>query len=184
VPACPPPASSDPSRPDRVAVIGALLFVTATVAAPPGCYPPPVAAAIAEPFSAPACNWCPGNRGVDYLVQPGTPVTALADGTVSFAGSVAGVRWVVVAHDDGLRSSYGPMAGITVARDQHVTARQILGTSQAQLHLGLRRGDDYLDPAPYLAQWIGRPRLVPTDGTPARPAPPAVLRCATGPIGR
>ena len=45
------------------------------------------------------------------------------------------------------------------------------------LHLGVRQGDDYLDPEPMLGETVGVPRLVPTDGGPAAPAPPTTLRC-------
>src|SRR5690349_13785767 len=44
---------------------------------PPGpVYHPPVEAPIIDRFRPPACSWCPGNRGIDYAVAPGTPVRA------------------------------------------------------------------------------------------------------------
>ena len=49
------------------------------------------------PFRAPACAYCPGNRGLEYDAAVGSPVRAAAAGTVTFAGVVAGVRYVVVA---------------------------------------------------------------------------------------
>ncbi len=59
-----------------------------------------------------------------------------------------------------------------------VAARSVVGTTDGHFHFGLRDGDVYLDPAPYLGRLVGRPRLVPTDGTAARPAPPhAAMRC-------
>ena len=42
---------------------------------------------------------------------------------------------------------------------------------------GSASGSDYVDPAPFLGERRGRPRLVPVDGRAARPAPPARWRC-------
>ena len=55
--------------------------------------------------------------------------------------------------------------------------QQMVVRGPGHLHFGLRDGDVYLDPAPYLGRLVGRPRLVPDDGTVARPAPPPRLRC-------
>jgi len=161
-----------------------LQFALVSSLATPGCYPPPVADPIVEHFRAPACTWCPGNRGVDYAVQPGTWVHSLASGIVTFAGAVAGSRWVVVAHDDGLRSSFGELDTVLVTVGDRVTAGRVLGTTGARLHLGLRDGDTYLDPEPHLARRFDRVRLVPTDGSPARPGPPPQFHCPTWPIAR
>lgn len=130
----------------------------------PAVYTAPVDAAVADPFRRPACTWCPGNRGLEYATAEGTPVTAAGAGIVSFAGTVAGVRWVVVDHPDGLRTSYGHLAGLAVTLGERVAARQPVGSSTARLHFGVRRGDDYLDPAPLLVGGAPVPRLVPSGG--------------------
>lgn len=145
----------------------------------PACWPPPVAAPVAEPFRAPACGWCPGHRGVGYSLAPGTLVRAVAPGTVSFAGSVAGLRYVVVTHPDGVRVTYGQLQQLLVAAGAIVVAGQPVGSSSSWLHLGVRRGAVYLDPASFLGRWQGRPRLVPVDG-PARAGPPPRLVCPAG----
>ena len=103
-----------PGRP-RVVALGAVLAVALAVvqpagAAAAGCLRPPVAAPIADHFRDPPCPWCAGNRGLQYAVAAGTPVRAAAAGTVTFAGLVAGVRYVVLAHADGLRATYGGLA--------------------------------------------------------------------------
>ena len=63
------------------------------------------------------------------------------------AGPVAGTRWVTVLHPDGLRSSVGPLATVEVAAGRHVTRGDRLASAAGLLHLGVRRGEQYLDPA-------------------------------------
>jgi murein DD-endopeptidase MepM/ murein hydrolase activator NlpD len=141
------------------------------------CYLPPVDAPVVDPFREPACSWCPGNRGIEYGPQPGQPVIAAAAGVVTFAGVVVGVRYVVVEHIDGLRMTYGKLASTTLDEGDRVLQGQRIGTTTDDFFLGLRRGDEYLDPAPYLGQLRWRTRLVPTDGSPGRPAGPPRLVC-------
>ncbi len=173
-----------PGRP-RVVALGAVLAVVLAVlqpagAAAAGCLRPPVVAPIADRFRDPPCPWCAGNRGLQYAVAAGTPVRAAAAGTVTFAGLVAGVRYVVLAHADGLRATYGGLASSPRSVGDRVPAGAVVGTSGAGLHFGIRRGDVYLDPEPMLGELRRRPRLVPIDGTAPRPAPPPVLRCRAG----
>jgi murein DD-endopeptidase MepM/ murein hydrolase activator NlpD len=141
------------------------------------CLPPPVTAPISEPYVAPACEYCAGHRGVGFEVPAGTPVTAVDGGTVTFAGGVAGVRYVVVQHADGRRATYGLLRAVSVRQGQQVQRSQTLGFSSTRVHFGLRDGDRYLDPTPELGRWLSRPRLVPLDGTRRRASPPARLVC-------
>ncbi len=147
-----------------------------TDAAPP-CWFPPVVAAVSDPFRAPPCTWCAGNRGIEYRVTADTVVRAAASGRVVFAGTVVDVRYVVVQLSNGWRHTYGRLAAATVELGDVVLANEVVGTASATLFFGLRIGDDYADPAPYIGVARRRPRLVPLDGTPARPAPPTQLRC-------
>jgi murein DD-endopeptidase MepM/ murein hydrolase activator NlpD len=97
---------------------------------------------------------------------------------VSFAGSVAGTRYVVVEHATGLRTTYGRLATIVVAAGSRVSAGSIIGTTADRFFFGVRRGDTYVDPTRYLVQLHRRPRLVPTDGSPRLPDRSAVYSCA------
>jgi murein DD-endopeptidase MepM/ murein hydrolase activator NlpD len=152
-----------------------LVFLAAAAALVPStdCYRPPVMAPIVEHFEAPVCRWCPGNRGLDYATRPGEPVRAAASGRVTFAGLVAGRRWVTIAHRDGLRTSYGPLAAVAVRAGADVTSGQALGRAAGPLHFGVRRGDVYVDPETVLGAAVRlRPRLVPLHGAaPPRPLP-------------
>lgn len=156
-------------------ILGALLLAIA----PLTCMPPPIDAPVVDPFRGPACTWCPGNRGVEYQPGTGTPVTAVAAGTVSFSGVVAGTRYIVVDLGEGLRATYGHLAASTVVAGTHVSPGQLLGSTTERFFFGIRDGDTYIDPAPLLGKRRYRPRLVPIDGSRSRPAPPPSLACAS-----
>ena len=144
------------------------------------CLPPPVTAPVVDPFRAPPCAQCAGNRGLEYATVLGTRVTAVAPGLVSFSGVVAGTRYVVVLQPDGLRATYGRLASTSVTVGAVVTTGSVVGTTSMGLFFGLRDGDTYIDPAPMLGRWTFRARLVPSNRAAARPAPPARLGCASG----
>lgn len=122
---------------------------------------------IIAPFVEPEHRYGPGHRGVDILAS-GAEVRAVEDGTVRFAGSVAGRGVVSILHADGLLSTYEPVTADVRAGDR-VRAGQVIGElqeggdggpgdgegashcAQACLHLGARRGGaDYVDPEPLL----------------------------------
>jgi murein DD-endopeptidase MepM/ murein hydrolase activator NlpD len=167
--------------------VAAVAFVAAVVAVVAGvspaavaagtCYPPPVEAPVAVAYREPACRYCAGHRGIDFDSRAGDSVRAVAAGEVTFAGSVAGTRYVVVAHADGLRATYGGLDRVLVAEGGVVRQGQRLATAGGLLYFGLRRGDEYVDPTPLLGRWRRQVRLVPTDGSARRPAPPARLEC-------
>ena len=170
------------ARIPALALAAALVVVTPVDAALRDCWPPPVDALVRDPFRLPPCTWCPGNRGIEYDTAPGVAVRAVAGGTVSFAGDVAGVRYVVVRLPDGRRVTYGQLAAgpSGPGSGDRVVTGQVVGRTEGRLFLGLRAADPddtYLDPAPLLGRPAWPARLVPTDGTAAPPAPPARLRC-------
>ncbi|MCB0971353.1 MAG: M23 family metallopeptidase, partial [Acidimicrobiales bacterium] len=156
-----------------VVAVAASLLVGVPAAPDPDRYRPPVEAPVVDPFRPPPAPWLPGNRGIEYATPPGTPVGAIGPGTVSFAGPVAGRRIVTVFHPDGLRSSYVGLAAIGVAPGARVRAGQPVGLSGDRLHLGVRRGDAYLDPASLWGRAAGRWRvhLVPWRTAPSRDRP-------------
>ena len=141
------------------------------------CWLPPVQAPVVDPFRPPPCSWCAGNRGLEYGTRSGTGVRAVAAGVVTFSGTIAGARYVVVRHADGRRATYGGLAGSSLGVGDAVAARAVIGVTAGNLHFGLRDGDTYVDPAPFLGRLVGRPRLVPDDGTAARTARPPRPRC-------
>ncbi|NND74021.1 MAG: M23 family metallopeptidase [Ilumatobacter sp.] len=157
----------------RITVAGAVALAAPTSSAVLGapCWRAPVSATVVDPFRAPACRWCAGNRGIEYRTTPGRQVRTVAAGRVTFSGSVAGTRYVVVQIAGGWRLTYGRLASVSVRRGDTVAARTVVGTTGRRLFFGLRVGGTYRDPARYLGQWVGRPRLVPLDGAHRRTSP-------------
>jgi murein DD-endopeptidase MepM/ murein hydrolase activator NlpD len=135
-----------------VLLLSVLLTLAPAVSVPPR-FQPPVAAPIVDHFRPPACTWCAGNRGIDYAVAPGTSVRAAGAGRVDFAGPVGRELFVVVSHPDGLRTTYGFVQAVQVTVGQMVATGDIVALAGPDLHFGVRRGDTYLDPEPFL---IGR----------------------------
>ena len=110
--------------------------------------------AVVRAFVAPIAEYAAGHRGVDFAAAAGTAVRASNDGTVSFAGDVAGALHVVVAHEGGIRTSYSFLASADVRAGQHVSRGQVIGRAGGTgdghgagvLHFGVRIGDRYVDP--------------------------------------
>lgn len=119
--------------------------------------------AVLRAFDAPSPNWLPGHRGVDLAGRVGQPVYSPAEGTVVFAGRVAGKPVVSIAHSGGLRTSYEPVraavrAGATVGPGTplgHLEAGHPGCGSTACLHWGAMWGPSsraaYVDPLGLLA---------------------------------
>jgi murein DD-endopeptidase MepM/ murein hydrolase activator NlpD len=129
------------------------------------------APAVATPFRRPSFRFGRGHRGADLLGAPGQAVLAAREGTVVFAGRVAGRPVVSVDHPDGLRTTYEPVVA-TVRVGDRLTAGDPIGvlvaghsdcTGAACLHWGVRRGKiDYLDPLVLVRP--PRVRLLPWEG--------------------
>ncbi|MFB8762685.1 M23 family metallopeptidase [Nocardiopsis alba] len=126
-------------------------------------------------FDPPEQRWLPGHLGVDLAAEPGREVYAAAPGRVHFAGPVAGVGVVSVAHGD-VRTTYLPVDA-SVSRGDPVGPDPIGTLSEEPfhcrdrpcLHWGLLRGDTYLDPLSLLGR--GEIRLLPLH--PPGPGPTA-----------
>ncbi|MEA2517061.1 MAG: hypothetical protein QOG16_899 [Actinomycetota bacterium] len=116
---------------------------------------PPVDGAIARRFEPPGTEWGPGHRGIDYAVSSGTAVRAIGDGTVSFAGDVAGTLAVTISHGEGLESTYSDLSAIDVAEGDVVDQGFWIGRSGSAhgadgLHLGVKLAGAYVDPEGYI----------------------------------
>jgi murein DD-endopeptidase MepM/ murein hydrolase activator NlpD len=113
-----------------------------------------------------------GNRGIEYATLPGSPVRAIGPGVVAFAGPVAGRLVVTLRHPDGLRSSYSGLATVEVRSGGRVAAGEAVGHAADRLHLGVRRGDTYLDPASLWGRRVGGGRVVLVPDRPPSPSGP------------
>jgi len=113
------------------------------------CLTLPSNATVVDAFREPSCARCAGNRGIEYSVAPATAVAAGVHGTITFAGGVADTNYVVVqsTQNPRVRITYGGLASLHVRRGHPVTRGDILGVSTTRLHLGVRIGERYIDPA-------------------------------------
>ena len=121
----------------------------------------PVDASVLDPFRPPDGPFGPGNRGIEYDTAVGDRVDAAGPGVVVFAGSVAGATWLTIDHGSGLKTSYGPLRGITVGRGDEVSGGARLAAAAGSLHFSARVDGTYVDPATLYGELVIDVRLVP-----------------------
>ena len=130
---------------------------------PEGWRWPIVPARITRAYAAPAHAYGAGHRGIDLAATIGEAAVAPADGTVAYAGDVAGRGVVTIDHGDGWVTTFEPVssplppgsivgAGDPVARVA-TGGHAPIGT----LHFGVRRDGAYINPMLLLG---GVPRAV------------------------
>jgi murein DD-endopeptidase MepM/ murein hydrolase activator NlpD len=132
---------------------------------------PPVAGRVIAGY-APIGDYA-GHWGVDFAAVPGSDVGAVADGIVTFAGSVAGRLSVSVAHGRGLVTTVSYLSAVSVRKGELVRSGQKLGESGRahdtdSIHLSLRIDGEYTDPMVLFSCRVGdlseALRLVPVPG--------------------
>jgi len=104
------------------------------------------------------------HEGVDLAAPRGTPVRAVADGVVVFAGYKPGLgRTVIVDHGHGVESVYGHHSRLMVSAGQRVSAGEVIAavgdsgrSTGDHLHFELRFNGRAVDPWPYLKRLGGR----------------------------
>ncbi|MHC6220181.1 M23 family metallopeptidase [Arthrobacter sp. MMS24-S77] len=113
--------------------------------------------AVLRGFDPPDKPWLSGHRGVDLrAANDGAPVTAPADGTVSFVGVVVDRPVIAIDHGGGLRSSFEPVRselkeGATVIKGQAIGMVKTGHCSESPcIHWGVRRGEDYVNPLAFV----------------------------------
>ncbi|WP_038374933.1 M23 family metallopeptidase [Brachyspira alvinipulli] len=96
--------------------------------------------------------------GVDIAGSYGTPIIAVADGVVTFAGWRSGYGWfVIVSHANGYQTAYGHNSKLLVNSGQRVKRGEkiaLIGntgrTTGIHCHFEVRVGGDHKNPMPYL----------------------------------
>lgn len=105
-------------------------------------------------------RWGSMHTGVDIANTPGTPIRAVAAGTVIDSGPAQGFgNWIRIRHEDGSISVYGHMqslnvtVGETVESGQNIAGMGSMGFSTgSHLHFEIwPDGANPSDPAPWLA---------------------------------
>ncbi|MDZ4179210.1 MAG: peptidoglycan DD-metalloendopeptidase family protein [Coriobacteriia bacterium] len=119
------------------------------------------------------------HRGVDLASDPGDTVLAPFAGRVSFAGRVPAEGGgtcgaVTIEFGDGLKVTCLPLDDVRVAAGTPVESGSVIGllaasgdrsSSQPHLHIGVRRGDTYLDPMSFLLAPVAAPSAETPDAT-------------------
>lgn len=152
-------------------------------AAVPGRVHPPVTPVqVVAAYRPPPEPWDRGHRGIDLAARDGQRITAPVDGRVAFAGEVAGRPVITLAIASGLRLTFEPVR-TDLSEGDRVRAGSPLGRLAPTglsashcggpdpcLHVGLRSGDHYRDPRPFI---LGLPVLKPlVSAAGAQPRPP------------
>ena len=148
-----------------------------------GRLPLPVAGRIEAAFGKvlePRFNTVTLRRGIDIRAPIGTPVRAVAAGTVAWTGWMRGYGNVVVLdHGDGYHSVVAHLQEIMRAVGVHVFEGDVLGTvgdtgslQGPLLYFEIRRQGLAVDPAP----WLGAAAYGKTPGPEAAGAKPAEVR--------
>lgn len=151
------------------ALLAPLTVLLGPLAEPAGAAAPwiwPVdPARVVHDFDPPEDPWGSGHRGVDLAASVGQEVRAPAEGTVTFAGVIAGRGVVVVSHGE-VRTTYEPVAGAlpvgaVVQQGDRIGAVQRFAHHCALpcLHWGAIRGTEYVDPTSFVV--VPPSRLLP-----------------------
>jgi murein DD-endopeptidase MepM/ murein hydrolase activator NlpD len=117
----------------------------------------PVNGPITSPFCEPR-PWEACHPGIDIGVPSGTPIHAVADGTVSIAGPEGGYgNYTCIDHGGGLSSCYAHQESIAVSVGEQVSQGQVIGISDCtglcfgpHLHFEVRVNGQVVDPMGYL----------------------------------
>ncbi|MBL9039744.1 MAG: M23 family metallopeptidase [Archangium sp.] len=102
----------------------------------------------------PILNYVGSHNGVDYGTPTGTPVWAVADGTVTRAGwDNGGGNMVCVRHVLSLETCYLHLSKISVKNGERVAQKTVIGESGStglstgpHLHFALKRGGRFVNP--------------------------------------
>lgn len=104
------------------------------------------------------------HHGVDLAAPLGTPVTAMKDGTVIFAGQMTGYGLVVIIeHNPRLRTVYAHLSEFGVRKGDEVKGGQVIAksgqsgnASGPHLHFEIQRWGKNEDPVELLGGLPGR----------------------------
>lgn len=100
------------------------------------------------------------NDGINIAARAGEPIVAAADGEVVYSGNeLRGYgNMVIIRHEDGIMSAYAHADRILVSKGERVeqgvtiaTVGQSGGVEQAQLHFGVRKNKEPVDPMSVLS---------------------------------
>jgi murein DD-endopeptidase MepM/ murein hydrolase activator NlpD len=102
----------------------------------------------------PLLGYTRAHQGVDYSAPTGTPVWAVGDATVAFAGNAGACgKSVILRHRNGLTTQYCHLSSIAVRQGDRVSQKRVIGaTGQSglatgpHLHYAVKKGGTYVNP--------------------------------------
>ncbi|MDM0077326.1 M23 family metallopeptidase [Variovorax sp. J2P1-59] len=105
------------------------------------------------------------HHGIDFAAPTGTPVRAVGDGTVEFAGTQSGYgNIVIVKHRNNQETAYAHLSRVDVKTGQSISQSQTLGAvgstgwaTGPHLHFEFRVNGEYHDPSTIAQQEGGVP---------------------------
>ena len=100
------------------------------------------------------------HHGTDFGAKRGTPLLAVYDGKVSYAGWMKGYgKTVKIRHPRGYESLYAHQSRIRVRRGENIKKGQIIGyvgntgrSTGPHLHFGLKKNGKWVDPMRHIKQ--------------------------------
>ncbi|MCH2548131.1 MAG: peptidoglycan DD-metalloendopeptidase family protein [Alphaproteobacteria bacterium] len=101
------------------------------------------------------------NDGINIAAHEGEPIVAAADGEVVYSGNeLRGYgNMIIIRHNNGLMSAYAHADRVLVSKGESVrqgvtiaTVGKSGGVDQAQVHFGVRKDKEPVDPMVYLGQ--------------------------------
>lgn len=115
-------------------------------------------------------RWGRMHRGIDYGADLGTPLYAVAAGTVTAAGWTRGLGYhVKLTLPDGTVLVYGHLSRVSVSEGQRVSPGQQVGevgssgvSTGAHLHFEVRVDGISINPDPWLHERLGDRHLPPS----------------------
>lgn len=98
------------------------------------------------------------HQGLDIAAKTGTPIKAVAEGTVTYSGSMGGYgNIIIIDHGNGIETYYGHCSklyakvGTTVTSGETIAAVGSTGNSTgSHLHFEIRQNGKYVNPQNYL----------------------------------
>ncbi len=122
----------------------------------------PVMGVLSSPFGDrehPISGGIKHHNGIDLAAEEGTEILAFADGVVDFIGEEeAGYGlYIQLDHGNGIKTFYSHCSELCAQKGQKVSCGDVIAkvgntgnSTSAHLHLEVKKGDQLLDPQPYV----------------------------------
>lgn len=98
------------------------------------------------------------HQGLDIAATTGTPIKAVADGTVTYSGTMGGYgKLIIIDHGNGIQTYYGHCSKLYAKVGEKVTAGEVIAavgntgnSTGSHLHFEIRQDGKYVNPENYL----------------------------------